>query len=185
MSTLEEVFSLTAHDVRDLYNDFINPGQVNLLTAFGPGRDTVTHAEGINITLDNGRIIKDFTGGIGVLNLGHNHPRILAVRRQFNADRRMEVHKNYLSPAVALLGKEVSNLFYGKLPVSYFCNSGAEAVEGAIKMAYQAHDGGRKLVACSDMAFHGKLIGAGSLTSSPEVSIEFPKVPGVVRFEYC
>ena len=56
----------------------------------------------------------------------------------------MEVHKNFLSPLVAALSHNIAQLLPEDLDISYFCNSGAEAVEGAVKLAYKYHGGQRQ-----------------------------------------
>ncbi|MCP4229564.1 MAG: aminotransferase class III-fold pyridoxal phosphate-dependent enzyme, partial [bacterium] len=96
----------------------------------------MTKAEGMYIFTDDGRKVLDFTGGIGVLNHGHNHPRILAARRAFMDEKRAEVHKNFLSRYIAGLSHNIAALLPDELKISYFCNSGGEAAEGAVKLAY-------------------------------------------------
>lgn len=181
---LSECEELTVEEVHDLYRRHISRSQVSLIGTFGFGRDLVDHAEGCWITLRDGRRILDFTGGIGVLNHGHNHPRLLAARRRFQEKRRMEVHKNFFSPYVAALGHNLAALLPGDLNISYFPNSGAEAVEGAVKLAYKYHGGHRGAVLHTDISFHGKLLGAGSLTASPELHFHYPKIPGTDHFGF-
>ncbi|MEV6521271.1 aminotransferase class III-fold pyridoxal phosphate-dependent enzyme [Longispora sp. NPDC051575] len=154
------------------------------MTSFGFGRELVDRAEGAWITLRDGRRILDFSGGVGVLNHGHNHPRVLAARRRFSEARRMEVHKAFFSPYLAALSHNVGELLPGDLSVSYFPNSGAEAVEGAIKMAYKYHGGKRNTILRADISFHGKTLGAGSLTGSAENAFKFPGLPGAVVYPY-
>jgi putrescine aminotransferase len=182
--TLDECEEMTTDRVHDLYRRFVSRSQVSLIGTFGFGRDAVDHAQGSWIHLRDGRRILDFTGGVGVLNHGHNHPRILRARERFQRARRMEVHKNYLSPYVAALSHNLATLLPGDLDVSYFPNSGAEAVEGAVKLAYKYHRGRRGTVLHSDIAFHGKLLGAGSLTASPEVHFPYPAIPGTDAFAF-
>ncbi|KOG51886.1 aminotransferase [Streptomyces griseoflavus] len=182
--TTEDCERMPAHQVHDLYRHYVSRSQVSLLGSFGFGQDLVDHAEGCWITLRDGRRILDFTGGIGVLNHGHNHPRLLAARRRFGERRAMEVHKNFLSPYVAALSHNLARLLPGDLNISYFPNSGAEAVEGAVKLAYKYHRGHRGTVLHSDISFHGKLLGAGSLTASPEVDFPYPRLPGTDHFAY-
>nr|MDT0656507.1 aminotransferase class III-fold pyridoxal phosphate-dependent enzyme [Micromonospora sp. DSM 115978] len=155
------------------------------MTTFGFGRELVEHAEGVWIRLRDGRRVLDFSGGVGVLNHGHNHPRILAARRRFAEGRRMEVHKAFFSPYLAALSHNIAALLPGDLSVSYFPNSGAEANEGAIKMAYKYHGGRRDTILRADISFHGKTLGAGSLTGSSENSFEFPGLPGAVVHRYA
>ncbi|MFE9421323.1 aspartate aminotransferase family protein [Kitasatospora sp. NPDC006697] len=182
--TLDECEQLTTEQVHDLYRRYVSRSQVSLIGSFGFGRDLVDHAEGCWIHLRDGRRILDFTGGVGVLSHGHNHPRVLAARQRFQRQRRMEVHKNYFSPYVAALSHNLAALLPGDLNISYFPNSGAESVEGAVKLAYKYHKGRRGTVLHSDIAFHGKLMGAGSLTASPEVHFPYPRIPGTDSFGY-
>ncbi|MGP3635030.1 aspartate aminotransferase family protein [Streptomyces sp. 24-1644] len=182
--TLDDAENLTTEQVHDLYQKFVSRSQVSLIGSFGFGRDLVDHAQGAWIHLRDGRRILDFTGGVGVLNHGHNHPRLLTARRRFQEARRMEVHKNYFSPYVAALSHNLAALLPGDLNISYFPNSGAEAVEGAVKLAYKYHRGRRGTVLHTDIAFHGKLLGAGSLAASPEVHFPYPGIPGTDTFGY-
>jgi putrescine aminotransferase len=170
--------------VQELYREYISKSQVDLIGSFGFGRAVAVRAEGMYIYTSDGRQILDFTGGIGVLNHGHNHPRILAARIEYQKQKRMEVHKNFLSPYIAGLSHNIAQLLPEDLDVSYFCNSGAEAVEGAVKLAYKYHDGNRKYVLHADISFHGKLLGAAGLTGSPELDFKFPTIPNVESFEY-
>ncbi|MCF3101193.1 aminotransferase class III-fold pyridoxal phosphate-dependent enzyme [Streptomyces roseoverticillatus] len=182
--SLDQAEHLGIDQIHDLYEKHVSRSQVSLIGSFGFGRDLVERAEGAWITLRDGRRILDFTGGIGVLNHGHNHPRVLAARDRFRQRRRMEVHKNFFSPYVAALSHNLAALLPGDLDVCYFPNSGAEAVEGAVKLAYKYHGGRRGTVLHTDIAFHGKLLGAGSLTASPEIHFEFPRIPGTDSFAY-
>ncbi|MGI5472405.1 aspartate aminotransferase family protein [Streptomyces sp. CA-132043] len=182
--TAEDCLHMTPRQVHGLYRRYVSRSQVSLLGSFGFGHDLAERAEGCWITLRDGRRILDFTGGIGVLNHGHNHPRILAARRRFAERQAMEVHKNFLSPYVAALAHNLAQLLPGDLNIGYFPNSGAEAVEGALKLAYKYHRGRRGTVLHSDIAFHGKLLGAGSLTASPEVTFPYPGLPGTDAFAY-
>ncbi|MFI5571317.1 aspartate aminotransferase family protein [Streptomyces sp. NPDC051740] len=182
--TLDDAENLGIDQVHDLYGKYISRSEASLLGTFGFGRDLVDSAEGAWIQLRDGRRLLDFTGGVGVLSHGHNHPRILAARDRFRERRRMEVHKIYLSPYVAALGHNLAALLPGDLNISYFPNSGAEAVEGAVKLAYKYHGGRRGTILHTDISFHGKLLGAGSLTASSEIHFEYPRLPGTDSFAY-
>ncbi len=181
---LESAENLSAKQVHALYEKYVSRSQVSLMTSFGFGRELVDHAEGPWIHMRDGRRILDFSGGVGVLNHGHNHPRVLAARRHFADSRRMEVHKAFFSPYLAALSSNIAQLLPGDLDISYFPNSGAEAIEGAIKMAYKYHDGKRNTILRADISFHGKTLGAGSLTGSAENSFRFPGLPGAVVYPY-
>jgi putrescine aminotransferase len=181
--SLDECERLPARRVHDLYRKYVSRSQVTLMTSFGFGRELVESAEGAWITTRDGRRILDFTGGVGVLNHGHNHPRILAARKRFQDAQRMEVHKTYFSPYVAALGHNLAQLLPGDLTMSFLPNSGAEAVEGAVKLAYKYHGGTRNRIVRADIAFHGKLLGSGSLTGTAD-RFRFPEIPGVVSAPY-
>lgn len=182
--SLDECEQLSVKQVHDLYRSYVSRSQVSLMTSFGFGRELVDRAEGPWVYMRDGRKVLDFSGGVGVLNHGHNHPRILAARRRFAQARRMEVHKAFFSPYLAALSHNVAQLLPGDLNISYFPNSGAEANEGAIKMAYKYHGGKRNTILRADISFHGKTLGAGSLTGSAENHFRFPGLPGIVIYPY-
>lgn len=176
---VEECEQLPGKAVQSLYRDYVSRSQVSLTTTFGFGKQLMEKAEGPWLYPRGGKRVLDFTGAVGVLNHGHNHPRILEVRRQFAERQRMEVHKAFLSPYVAALSHNVAQLLPGDLNISYFPNSGAEANEGAVKLAYKYHGGQRNTILRSDISFHGKLLATGSLTGSLENSFQFPGIPNV------
>ena len=182
--SVEDAENLDISQVHDLFKKYISKSQVELIGSFGFGNDLVDSAEGSYIFLKNGKKIIDFTGGIGVLGHGHNHPRIIERRKKFQEEKRMEVHKNYFSPYMAALSHNFAELMPGDLRYSFFPNSGSEAVEGAVKMAYKYHNGERSSILVSNISFHGKLLGAASFTKSPELHFDFPQIQNVEQFEY-
>ncbi|GBD95765.1 MAG TPA: aspartate aminotransferase family protein [Nitrospirae bacterium] len=182
--TWQECAEFDIEKIQELFRQYFSKSQVDLIGSFGFGRAVAVSAEGMYIYTSDGRKILDFTGGIGVLNHGHNHPRILAARIEYQKQKRMEVHKNFLSPYIAGLSHNIGRLLPEDLDISYFCNSGAEAVEGAVKLAYKYHDGNRKHILHADISFHGKLLGAAGLTGSPELAYDFPTIPDIESFEY-
>ncbi|WTJ72229.1 aminotransferase class III-fold pyridoxal phosphate-dependent enzyme [Kitasatospora sp. NBC_01539] len=187
MSTLmsiEDAEALDVGEVHRLYRRYVNKSQVGLMTSFGFGRELVERAEGAHIYQRDGRRILDFTGGVGVLSHGHNHPRILAARQRFAEQQRMEVHKTYFSPYLAALSHNLATVLPGDLNMSFLPNSGAEAVEGAVKLAFKYHGGTRKTVLRADISFHGKLLGSGGLTAGSQNHFEFPTIPGIDTFVY-
>jgi len=183
--TISDAESFSIENIWDLYKKYVNHGQVDLISSFGFGKDTVKKAEGLYIYTNNGKKIYDFTGGIGVLNHGHNHPKILNARKKYSDSKKMEVHKNFFSPYIAALSSNIAKLLPEDLNISYFPNSGAEAVEGAIKMAYKYHNGKRAIVLHSDISFHGKTIAASNLTNSIETSYyKFQKILNTDVFRF-
>jgi acetylornithine/N-succinyldiaminopimelate aminotransferase len=116
----------------------------------------------------------DFLCGIGVTSLGHCHPRVVdAVREQVG--RLMHVSNLfYTEPAMRLASRLSQSSLGGKV---FFCNSGAEANEAAIKLARKARPGGDVVVVHG--AFHGRTYGALSATPQEAKQAPFaPLVPG-------
>ena len=182
--SFDEASNLNINETQKLYSKFISKHFTKFLNYFPYGTDEVEHSEGMYIYLENGKKILDITGGNGVLGLGHNHPRILNVRNKFNSKKIMEVNKQYFSKYTAALAHNLSSILPPNLDYSFFANSGAEAVDGAIKLAYKYHKGEKKYILSSDIAFHGKLIGSGSLSKDKKDSFNFQKINGVLNFEY-
>lgn len=182
--TLKEVDSLCIDQIRKIYKSHVSKTQSDLFMRFKFGSDLIASASGCYLTTKEGTRILDATGGIGVLNHGHNHPRILKARTEFANKSSMEVHKAFHSPYLAALSANVSALLPEALTHSYFPNSGAEAVESAMKMAYKYHNGKRNVVLHSSISFHGKLFGSGSVTGSSEINFKFPTISGADSFKY-
>src|SRR5688572_14618022 len=180
--TLDEAERLDINRVHDLYRRHVNKSQVSLMTSFGFGRELVDRAEGAYLYRRDGRRILDLTGGVGVLNYGHNHPRILAARQRFADQQRMEVHKTYFSPYLAALSHNLAAVLPADLTMSFLPNPGAEAVEGAVKLAFKYHNGKRHTILRADTSFHGKLLGSGGLTGQSQFA--FPTIPGIKTFRY-
>jgi putrescine aminotransferase len=182
--TWQECADFDIKKIYELYREDVNKSQVGMIGSFGFGRAVAVRAEGMYIYTSDGRKIMDFTGGSGVLNHGHNHPRILAARIEYQKQKRMEVHKNFLSPYIAGLSHNIAELLPEDLNISYFCNSGAEANEGAVKIAYKYHDGNRKYILHANISYHGKLLGSAGLTGSPDSHYKFPTIPNIESFAY-
>jgi predicted acetylornithine/succinylornithine family transaminase len=128
----------------------------------------------------NGRRYLDFITGIGVNALGHAHPRILKVIRQ-QAGLMIHSSNLYYHQYQGPLAKRLAEM--SGLQRVFFANTGTEAVEGALKMA-RAHgraiDAGKYEMISLDNSFHGRTLGALSLTGQPKYRQDFePLVPGV------
>ena len=90
---IEEIEALGIEEVQKLYKEYINPNQTKIFSALPFGNEIFNKAEGVFMYTSNGKKILDFTGGLGVLGLGHNHPEILKARLDFQKNKRVEVHK--------------------------------------------------------------------------------------------
>ena len=182
--TVEEASKLEIKEVHSLYNAFINPNQTKIFSTLPFGQETFETAEGVNIFTTGGKKILDFTGGLGVLGLGHNHPRILNVRINFQKAKKLEVHKIFFSKYMAALSGSIGSLLPEKLNKSFFLNSGAEAVEAAIKITFKSFNGNKKNILYSDKSYHGKLIGSGSVSGSYRKNNIFPEMKNCESFKF-
>lgn len=127
----------------------------------------VDHAEGPYIYGTDGRRHLDFTSGIGVTNTGHCHPRVVAAAQEqvgkiIHAQANIVYHRPMLDLVDELMG-----ILPPALHSFFFSNSGAEAVEASIKLARQATK--RQNIIVFQGGFHGRTIGAMSLTASNTV----------------
>ncbi|MET7381840.1 acetylornithine transaminase [Streptomyces sp. NPDC005526] len=146
-----------------------------LMNNYGTPRLPLVRGEGARLWDADGKEYTDFVGGIAVNALGHAHPAVVeAVSRQ-----------------IASLG-HVSNLFVAEPPVAlaerllqlfgrdgrvFFCNSGAEANEGAFKIGRLT---GRTHMVATEGGFHGRTMGALALTGQPGKQAPFRPLPGDV-----
>ena len=126
------------------------------------------HAEGMVITDVDGNRFLDFTSGIAVCSTGHCHPKVVeAIRSQADRFLSMCATDFYYVPLVDL-AERLARLAPGSSRKRvFFTNSGAEAVETSIKLA-RLRTGRQKIVGFFG-AFHGRTMGAGTLTSSKAV----------------
>jgi len=125
---------------------------------------TVDHGEGIYVWDIDGNRWTDFTSGIAVTNTGHCHPRVVsAIQEQagkiIHAQQNIFAHEPMMKAAAALV-----ETLPDRLNQVFWANSGAEAVEGAIKLAKVAT--GRPAIIAFRGAFHGRTHAAMSVTSS-------------------
>lgn len=158
----------------------INPGLARLMAFAGFGVEM--SAEGCWITDHEGRRYLDCLGGYGVFSLGHRHPAVVAaVKKQL--DEMPMGAKAFFNARSAELATRLSELTGSKLPYAFFCNSGAEAVEAALKFAKLAT--GRTKVIATHGGYHGKTLGALSVTGREKYRTAVgPLMPGAVFMPY-
>ncbi|MCR4406476.1 MAG: aminotransferase class III-fold pyridoxal phosphate-dependent enzyme [Anaerolineae bacterium] len=140
--------------------------------------------EGVYIYAADGRRYLDFTSGIGVTNTGHCHPRVVAAAQE-QAGKLIHGQANivYHQPMLELVGELLTIVPQG-LEAFFFSNSGAEAVEAAVKLA--RHATGRPNVIVFQGSFHGRTVGTMSLTTSNTIyRVGYqPLMPGVFVAPY-
>ena len=139
----------------------------------------VTFVEGVGAWLvaDDGRTYLDFAAGIAVVGLGHGHAAVTAAARD-QLERLWHVSNLYWTQPMSRLADRLSERFGGA--EAFFCNSGAEAVEAALKYARKAT--GRQAVLALEGSFHGRTLGALGVTGQPGKRAAFEPLPGPVRF---
>jgi 4-aminobutyrate aminotransferase len=148
----------------------------------------IDHGEGALVTDVDGNRFLDLNAGIAVVATGHCHPRVVeAIRRQAERFIHMSGTDFYYAELVELAEKLVSLAPGSNSKRVYFGNSGAEAIEAAIKLA-RYHTGRDKFIAFFG-GFHGRTMGALSLTGSKTVQRKgFAPLPGGVThipYAYC
>jgi putrescine aminotransferase len=146
-------------EVYENYKRYLNPPLARVMRM--SGSPVETRAQGCTIWDQNGKAYLDFAGGYGVFTLGHSHPRVLAAVRQ-QLDLMSLSGKTMFNVPMGRAAKRLAELAPGDLTISFWCNSGTEAIEGAIKLARVA-TGRAKIVATRD-SYHGKTLGALSIS---------------------
>jgi acetylornithine/N-succinyldiaminopimelate aminotransferase len=139
-------------------------------------RQDVTLVRGDGCWLEDagGNRYLDCVGGIAVVGLGHSHPAVLAAAEE-QLQELWHVSNLYWSEPMQALAGRLSDRFGGAR--AFFCNSGAEAIEAGIKWARKAT--GRPGIVSLEGSFHGRTLGALSITGQPAKRAAFePLLPG-------
>ncbi|MBI4430207.1 MAG: aspartate aminotransferase family protein [Candidatus Omnitrophica bacterium] len=164
---------MTSAEVKELYGQFVLPTYRQTAVCLVKGK-------GSRVWDIHGKEYLDFFPGWGVSGLGHCHPKVVsAIKHQ--AGKILHIPNNFLNLKQAELGRVlVKKAFPGKV---FFCSSGAEAVEGAIKCAHKfGAQSGRYEIITMDMSFHGRTIAALTATAQPKVQDGFGPLPEGFRY---
>ena len=157
------------------YARHVDPAFVKLLGVLGYGR-VFTRADGVFVWDEKGRRYLDLLAGFGSANLGHNHPRLISRLRAFLDEQPLNLSHTGPSPHAARLAEALASAAGPPLEMTLFSNSGAEAVEAAIKAARAATRRSR-IVFCEG-AYHGLSLGTLSLSASKRMRQPFlPLLP--------
>jgi acetylornithine/N-succinyldiaminopimelate aminotransferase len=136
--------------------------KMHIINTYGEREIALVKGQGAKVWDADGNEYLDFLAGIAVNNLGHCHPKVVeAIQKQ--AETLIHVSNLYLiEPQVKLAELLTQNSFAEK---TFFCNSGCEANEGAIKLARRYHDDVSKYeIICFDGSFHGRTLATLSAT---------------------
>jgi 4-aminobutyrate aminotransferase len=124
----------------------------------------VEHGEGVHVFDEQGNRYLDFTAGIGVTSTGHCHPKVVAAAQEQVGKL---IHGQYTTvmhrPLLNLI-ERLGDVLPSALDALFFVNSGSEAVEASVRLARQAT--GRPNIVVFQGGFHGRTMGAASLTTS-------------------
>ncbi len=144
----------------------------------------IESAEGVYMYGANGEKYLDLISGIGVSNVGHRHPHVIkAIQEQLDKYLHLMVYGEFVQAPQARLAEALSKTLPENLSISYFVNSGSEAVEGAMKLA-KKFTGRTEFVSCYN-AYHGSTQGSWSLTGSENFKRAYrPLLPDVNHIWY-
>ena len=152
-------------------------GLERLLPTYARADVTLVRGDGCRVWDADGGEYLDFGGGIAVVSLGHCHPAPLAAAKE-QLERLWHVSNLYRTEPAEELAAALSERFGGAQ--AFFCNSGAEANEAALKYARKAT--GKAGVVALEGGFHGRTLGALSATGQPGKRTAFGPLLGGVRF---
>ena len=159
----------------------LNRWNTVLQNNYGTPSIALIKGKGIVVTDADGRDYLDFLGGIATSILGHAHPAIVkAVNKQVSILG--HVSNFYAHPNAIVLAEKLARMTGDKVAKVFFCQSGAEANEAAFKLSRRT---GKVRVVAAQGAFHGRTMGALSLTGQPAKREPFlPLIKGVKHVPY-
>lgn len=167
-------------EVVDKYSNHVNPYLAKLLAFAGFGVEM--HGEGCYVWDHEGKRFLDCLGGYGTFALGHRHPRVLAAV-QAQMEHLGMSGKAFFSKPMCDLAEALAKIAPEGLEYSFFCSTGAEAVEAALKFAKVAT--GRTKIVSTEGGYHGKTLGALSVTGREKYRLPVGAlVPGAVFVPY-
>ena len=170
--------AVDGQEVVDTYRNHVSTGRAALATMLGGIVEVAS--DGAWVSTADGKRFLDF-GGYGVFIHGHRHPKVVeAVRAQ------LDIHplatRVFLEPVMGRAAAALAEVTPPGLDYVHFVNSGAEATEAALKLA-RAH--GRTRLVSAHSGFHGKTLGALSITANPLYQNAFrPLIPETMHVAY-
>ena len=158
---------MVSQGVVELYKDYVMPTYIQVPVVLVRGR-------GARVWDIDGKEYLDFFPGWAVSGIGHCHPRVVKrVREQLN--KIIHVSNNFFNEMQPLLAKKIiEHSFPGKV---FFCNSGAEANEGAIKLARKYGNPSRFEIIAMEKSFHGRTLATLTATGQEKVKKGFSPLP--------
>lgn len=150
-------------------------------STYGTPSVELVKGSGIEVWDSSGKKYLDFLGGIATNLLGHNHPQVsAAISKQ--AKTLSHISNFYAHEPGLVLAEKLQAMVADSSARVFFCNSGAEAIEAALKMSRLT---GKKKIVAAQGAFHGRTMGALSLTGQPAKRNPFkPLLKGIKHLPY-
>ncbi len=144
----------------------------------------IVKAEGCSLFDASGKEYIDLIGGISVANVGHRHPKVIgAIHQQLDAYLHIMVYGELVETPQVQYAKLLTDHLHSELNSVYFTNSGAEAVEGAMKLAKRVT--GRTQIAAFNKSYHGSTHGALSIIGDEYWRNAYrPLLPDVLHLTY-
>ena len=153
-------------------------------TSDAPMALEITSAEAANLFDVNGKQYIDLIGGISVCNTGHRHPKVVeAIKKQVDEYLHILVYGEFIQSPQVLYAKLLADHLPGHLNTIYFTNSGAEATEGAMKLAKRVT--GRTQIISFKNSYHGSTQGALSIIGDEYWRNAYrPLLPDVLHLDF-
>lgn len=144
----------------------------------------IEKAEGLYMYGPDGKKYLDLISGIGVSNIGHRHPKVLAaIQEQLDKYLHLMVYGEYVQSPQVKLAKALIETLPSRLNNVYLVNSGSEAIEGAMKLA-KRYTNRREIISCVD-AYHGSSHGSLSIGGNEIFKRAYrPLLPGIRNIVY-
>jgi len=158
--------------------------QNNAQTSTTPNLLEIDSAEGIYLYDKQGKAYIDLVSGFAVSNIGHRHPRVLAaIKAQLDKYMHVTVYGEYVQTPMIAFAQKLVEVLPAELNNIYFVNSGAEATEGALKLA-KKYTGRTGIISCYN-SYHGSTHGALSVMGSDEFKAGYgPLLPDVAFIHF-
>ncbi|RJX17858.1 MAG: aspartate aminotransferase family protein [Desulforudis sp.] len=180
LMNVDDALGLRREQVREKYKAYLSSPFASIQVLLNFDRQYVK-AKDTRVWDAEGKEYLDFVAGYGSVNVGHNHPRVLEALKKI--ENTPKIMPTALQQLPAALAHNLAEIAPGELCRTFFCSSGTEAVEGAIKIA-RAATGRRQLVSTLG-GFHGKSMGALSVSGRDKYKTPFePLVPECVLVPY-
>ena len=164
--TIKDILNLPKKDYHNFFVNYFNAPLADIFRILGLDDMDIQSAKGSYIYLRNKKKILDTTSGIGVLALGHNHPKILNIEKKSISSDLIDIQKFGINKFQAALAYNLSLLLPDPLNTSFFTVSGAEAIEAGIKLITRVQPNFKNKFITFYGDYHGKTHGSLSVTDS-------------------